>query len=356
MPDLAPINHRDPNVLVWVAAKKIGGQTLSNDPAWARHISNTATNAIGDSEHVRDTLNYVLEATASLAISNPKLQVVAVALNVGNAWTGAHPRLTMAENGLLKAGLAAHMTDVWRILQQISHQEAVIDDLHRRDPDDNTIPGLKTANRAAGNELARLVYLYSAQKNLGRYNKWIPRLVLFSLILDELDGHHEPLTHFRDDLNSFHLMHTWLRNPDEELLPAREGIVTTIEQLHARKTEEARAEWAREDGWSRNSEWARNIALAEKTKGSRESEWATLVKEAGKGNWKPTFDDLMDWDPATPDGWLDQFPEDIQDAVKTVDDRRVFVKELQEWATQLRSISTPPSLSPRSYFAIDTHF
>lgn len=250
------INHRDPNVLVWVAAQKIGLETLHNDPAWGRDIPNNATNGIGQNEVVREMLNRVLDAIASLAVSKPKLQVVAVALNIGNRWSGENPKLTMAENKELLPGLAEHITGVWDLLRQMTLQDADIEVLSAR--------------------LTKLVYIFSVEKNLKRYNKWMPRLDLFGSVLS--DAKVEGQDAFQKDLASLRVMHTFLqelavdRAAHATLPAACKGINDII-----------------------------GVPVA------RMAQWVTLVEQTKLEHWNPHFEDIKTWDPTKPDDWLRHF-------------------------------------------------
>lgn len=160
--DNSRIDHKDPNVQVCIAALKIGMETQSGDIDWSRAATNIhAVNGINTDEGTYKLLYGVLEATACLSVSEDRLQVVAVALHIGERW-GGKPMLTIAENCDLRPGLGDHIEWLWGRLRAMSKIR-----------NEGSLFRIKT-------EIIESVYRYSVSKNLRRYNKWIPRLELFA--------------------------------------------------------------------------------------------------------------------------------------------------------------------------------
>lgn len=185
---ISRINHQDPNVLVSIAAQKIGMKTLLDDSDWARAATNIdAVNGISTNPETYKLLYGVLEATACLSVSEDRLQVVAVALHIGQRWGGT-PMLTIAENNDLRPGLAEHITQLWSTLRDMSKIG------------DETDPTFQTLK----NSVIRSVYGYSISKNLRRYNKWMPRVRLFARLLQATDLGSTEFDHHVQSLESTH--------------------------------------------------------------------------------------------------------------------------------------------------------
>lgn len=138
------------NSMVSLTAMKIGQLTHTRSGPWARAATNIEVNI----------LNNILEATASLAVSKPKLQVVAVALDIGDGVSP--PRLTFAENGDLEPGLAEYMEYLWGVLSKQPQE--------------------------VKKEIIQLTYCYSVSKNLKCYNNWMDRLKLVLSALTAMPG------------------------------------------------------------------------------------------------------------------------------------------------------------------------
>lgn len=99
-----------------------------------------------------DQLNCILDATASLPVADPKKQVVAVVLHVGNT------TLIIAENSTVRDGLAEHITELWGLLQDKANGNA---------------------KKCWELTFRKYAYCDSAPKNPERYKTWIPKLKEF---------------------------------------------------------------------------------------------------------------------------------------------------------------------------------
>ncbi|KAL0632998.1 hypothetical protein Q9L58_008104 [Maublancomyces gigas] len=203
--------HRNVNLLVPIAAHKIGTQTISDYKSRGftpilgfepkngididddhRKLILEAPNENNDqdkrildaTDNNHQQLNRILEATASLAVADARLQVVAVALHIDNT------SLTIAENRDVSPGLAKHIEDLWGQLFN----------LERKNPTEGEkLDFLKSA------------YCYSVSKNLKRYNKWVPRLSLFLSAVSAITATEPFIEEFRRIVESLKAMHGFLR-------------------------------------------------------------------------------------------------------------------------------------------------
>lgn len=242
----------DVNLMVSVAAMKIGTKTLPGVDEWSRVATNIdTTNSIGGDPEACILLHGVLEATASLAVSEPKLQVVAVALHMGPRW-GGRATLTLAENGNLKEGVLTHITDLWGILYRRKHGLQSKEDLTRK--------------------FIRRAYCYSVSKNLKRYDKWIPRLEVFAWALTTRDDN---VKRFQKIVRALRFVHVFLREIETRKHASGETLYTELlpwlmsESKNdnwgglIKKMDTIRAEWdavsGRFEEWASNLDWPKGL-------------------------------------------------------------------------------------------------
>lgn len=186
-------NSIDINLMVSVTAIRIGTETLPGEGVWARTAANiAANNGLGGDSAACDLLYGVLEATASLAVSEAKLQVIAVALHMGPRW-GGEATLTFADNCDVADGVSYNMKVLWRTLYSLAHGPPT------------SLVNLKTS-------FIQGAYCYSVSKNLKRYDKWMPRLQVFAGALT-VGGN--TVDRFRAIVNSLVETHELLKTIEE---------------------------------------------------------------------------------------------------------------------------------------------
>lgn len=250
----------DVNLMASVAAMKIGTKTLPGVDEWSRVAENiAANNGIGGDRAACNLLYDVLEAIASLAVSEPKLQVVAVALHMGPRW-GGRATLTLAENGDLRQGVRTHIKDLWHLLYRRTHKFESAPDLTRT--------------------FIQLAYCYSLSKNLKHYEKWMPRLEVFEWALTATG---DDVVKFRNIVGALRFVHVFLQ--EIEIRKRASGKTFYKELLSwlmseskndnwdglTEKMDTIRKEWdavsGRFEEWSSNLDWPKGL---EKLKNERE--------------------------------------------------------------------------------------
>jgi len=144
-----------------------------------------------DSEEGNERTLPILDALASICISEPIRQVVAVGLQ----WDQHESRicLTIAENGPVKRDLVSYLTKVWDTLRKLSIQFSSARCLpYKTTP---PIPQRKVSpmmpagvGRDIRISLFRHIYLYTRAKNQQRVAKWLPGLEEFMKVFYKLRG------------------------------------------------------------------------------------------------------------------------------------------------------------------------
>jgi len=145
---------------------------------------------LDDEEGIRRTFP-LLDAFASLSVSEAEHQVIAIALQLK---IGAQKIcLTIAENGPVKQSLPGHLKRLWVMLQQLGREFAT----HRlkgENPDQwrnfkGQSPGMPVdVGRDRQLAIFKYVYDYAQIKNRSRTEKWLPRLTLFIRELEAVRG------------------------------------------------------------------------------------------------------------------------------------------------------------------------
>lgn len=171
----------DPNLMVTIAATRIGKLTYPDDEGWGRTgPAVTLINGVDD-DQTDKSICTVLEAIACLSVSTDRMQVVAVALQLNDDEMEA--TITIAENTTVSARLLTHITE---LLAGLHDAAGIYETLRIRDREthllQSTFPAEITAIRI---KLLQAVYRYSILKNMRRYSKWIPRLKFFLGLLNK---------------------------------------------------------------------------------------------------------------------------------------------------------------------------
>lgn len=104
-------------------------------------------------------------------------------------------------------------------------------------------------------ELRKSVYVYSVEKNLRRYNKWMPRLELFGIVLSNAKV--EDWHAFQEDLGRFKDMHTFL-----EADPTAHAALPEV--------------------WKALNDITGGLSV-------RIAQWMVLVERTKPGDWLPLF-------------------------------------------------------------------
>lgn len=133
----------------------------------------------------------VLDALASICVSKPGSQVVAIALQVSSQEHTIN--LTIAENGYVSSKLEAHLWSVWRKLQDLSHMyEAGREEGSSKEATQRVTFPLRVA-------IFSEIYHYSIEKQMKRVHKWWHGLmVLFTRLIKFRKG--EPPEGIEEDL------------------------------------------------------------------------------------------------------------------------------------------------------------
>jgi len=145
---------------------------------------------LDDEEGMRRTFP-VLDAFASLSVSEPEHQVVAIALKLKQAEKKIC--FTIAENGEVKKSLTDYLLRIWELLQQLGMEFAA-----KREQGENpqqwknykgNSPGMP-AGVGTDHRLAIFtrIYDYTKKKNRFRMEKWWPRLVEFMNRFERVSG------------------------------------------------------------------------------------------------------------------------------------------------------------------------
>lgn len=237
------IDHQDPNVLVWIAAQKIGLKTVSDDRVWDREIPNDASNGIGKNKVVCKILKRLrrrLQTQLTGRRCRPEHR------------QSLERRKSKVDDSREQGTRMRTGNEVWDILRQM------------------TLPGADIKVRRT--ELRKSVYVYSVENNLRRYNKWMPRLELFGIVLSEagVDGRDA----VREDLRSFQAMHKFLlehaANPTAHTtLPAVWDGLNDIRSVPSVKVDQWKAllkqttpeDWLRLIGKIKGLDWTKRDGL-----------------------------------------------------------------------------------------------
>jgi len=124
----------------------------------------------------------ILDALASICVSEPEKQVVAIGLQLN--LSDGKVCLTVAENGNVKKGLLAYLRQAWELMRQLS-MEFKEDRVQRYSPREH-MQYRKVSPRmpeGVGQDirisLFRHIYLYTKRKNDLRVSKWLGPLEKF---------------------------------------------------------------------------------------------------------------------------------------------------------------------------------
>ncbi|RPA96124.1 hypothetical protein L873DRAFT_1845501 [Choiromyces venosus 120613-1] len=128
----------------------------------------------------------VLDAIASISVSQGKSQVVAVALQLNSEKHKIN--LTIAQNREVREGLVNYLTDIWAKLKDLSdeyarHRARGSKEYQGRSPEMPEDVGLPFRI-----EIFRDIYLYSLKKQRSRIEKWWDNLCLFWMDVRERRG------------------------------------------------------------------------------------------------------------------------------------------------------------------------
>lgn len=194
----------DPHVLVALVSATIGHKIHLGD-ADRNHISSIDLSTINHGiVHDRATnlrTFPVLDAIASLSVSAPESQVIAVALQMDNE--NKEVRLTIAENGEVSQDVIDHITEVWAMMRTLSdiNNGLLLEPHSIRDPSP-PVPHPTALTGPYLLEMTRQLYSFSIEKILKRFNKWWGGLKefedKFKLRKTELPGSSELKQHFLD--------------------------------------------------------------------------------------------------------------------------------------------------------------
>lgn len=206
----------DPHVLVALVSATIGHKINVGD-ADRNHISSIDLSTISHGiVHDRATnlrTFPVLDAVASLSVSAPESQVIAVALQMDNK--NKEVRLTIAENGKVSQDVIDHITEVWAMMRTLSdiNNGLLLEPHSIRDPSP-PVPHPTALTGPYLLEMTRQLYSFSIEKILKRFKKWWDGLkefeIKFKLRKTALPGSPELKQHFLDMVLSMDDAHVTL--------------------------------------------------------------------------------------------------------------------------------------------------
>lgn len=211
----------DPNVLVHIAAFKIGTMTL---PGVARIASGITTrNGIATDEKVDLDTRRILEALASLSVCDERLQVVAVSMQIDEGAKSV--TLSFAENGLVSPRIKPHITNLWNLLEEMSKHHAGEE---------------KIDIKACQASFLGHVYPYSLPKIRKRFKSWMPLLKAFveAAAKNDTNPPGDLLPRFQAIEKSLDLVHSTLDKTGdqralEKLIHEMDSVLETWESIRA---------------------------------------------------------------------------------------------------------------------------
>ncbi|RPA91508.1 hypothetical protein L873DRAFT_305902 [Choiromyces venosus 120613-1] len=136
----------------------------------------------------------ILDAIASISVSQERSQIVAVAFQLNSKERGI--RLTIAENRDVEPRLVSHLDSVWRKLQALSHEIAAKGGSDKNEEGSPDIP--RGVARPLKVEIFSEIYQFSLEKQMNRVRKWWDRLLDFAKVLAK--RREEPLQGVESDL------------------------------------------------------------------------------------------------------------------------------------------------------------
>lgn len=209
----------DPHVLVALASVGIG-RYLANDTSRAAHVI----------AYNRAHTFPVLDAIASICVSHPESQAVAVALQIDSE--SREIRLTIAESGLdgKVSQNIDHITNIWALLRDISDLNTK---LRLKSYPSPSAPIPTPLNGSHRLKIMSLIYCYSIKKVMKRFTKWWQGLKLFAdefkRVLNDLPGTPDVKKHFMDMFLSINYAYDTLQRVSAGIrIPEDEWVILAI--------------------------------------------------------------------------------------------------------------------------------
>lgn len=224
----------DPHVLAVLNSVEIGQNVLAGDIDRRYSLQggpfHTSHGIVDNHEaHIRSFP--VLDALASLSVSEKNKQVVAIALQMNN--DTKEIRLTIAENRDVDPKVVEHIQRLWKLLRTLSDQHALL----RFDPNHPTHDWTIVASPPVPDtllddpvcrEIIRCVYEFSAEKNKARFNKWWPGLAEFATRFEQQQ---KDLPGTPDQKDRF-INIVYSLDPEEAVKHAPDGSIIPDENWH----------------------------------------------------------------------------------------------------------------------------
>lgn len=175
----------DPHVLVAMGSVAIGRKARHGARQdYSGESSCTPANGIIDDRKTSPRTFPILDAIASICVSEGRPQVVAVALQMNPR--DRELRLTIAGNRTVEEQTVQYLRRVWELLRTLSHQyagyrhdevDAWVRDNYREDSPDTPVTEAITATKI---DILALVYPFTLRKNIKRIEKCWPKLFAFT--------------------------------------------------------------------------------------------------------------------------------------------------------------------------------
>lgn len=176
---------QDPHVLVAMGSVAIGRKARHGARQdYSAESSCTPANGIIDDRKTSPRTFPILDAIASICVSEGRSQAVAVALQMNPR--DRELRLTIAENTTVEEQTVQYLRRVWELLRTLSHQYAEYRhdwadsqkwDNYREDSPDTPVTQAITSTKI---DILALIYPFTLRKNIKRIEKWWPKLFAFT--------------------------------------------------------------------------------------------------------------------------------------------------------------------------------